>query len=246
MESDKKINVLGVEFDSITLQKAADSAVKALYGGRARYVVTPNPEIVELCRKDAEFCRIVNDAYMVLPDGIGIVYGAKILGSPIAGRVPGIAFIETVFDKIKDTDRTVFLLGAAPGVAEAAGENLEKKYGGLKIVGTHDGYFDDDEEVLRLVNSCSPDLLIVCLGAPKQEKLMAKWRDRVDCRLMAGLGGCLDVFSGKVQRAPEIWQKLGMEWLYRAICDPKRIKRIIKLPLFIFAAIGQRFSGKDN
>lgn len=244
MKTGKKISVLGVDFDSITLQEAADSAAAALYGDCARYVVTPNPEIVELCRKDAELCRIVNDAYLVLPDGIGIVYGAKILGTPIAGRVPGIAFIEAVFDKIKGTDRTVFLLGAAPGVAEAAKEKLEAKYEGLKIVGVHDGYFDDDEQVLRIVNSCSPDLLVVCLGAPKQEKLMAKWRGSVDCRLMAGLGGCLDVFSGKVQRAPEIWQKLGMEWLYRAVRDPKRIKRIIKLPLFIFAAIGQRFGGK--
>lgn len=240
----KRTDVLGVGFDDMTMEEAVSAAVEKLSRDGAEYVVTPNPEIVQMCRADRELLSAVNGASLVLADGIGVVYGAKILGRPLKGRVPGIDFIQAVFEKIKDTDKTVFLLGSKPGVAEAAGENLERRYPGLKIVGTADGYFRNDDEPVRKINAVSPDLLLVCLGCPKQEYFMKNNAERLNVRLMAGLGGSLDVFAGTVERAPEIYQKLGLEWFYRLIKEPKRIKRMIKLPGFIFASAGQRIKGK--
>lgn len=239
-----RVDVLGVGFDDITMDEAVDKALNILDGDRAEYVVTPNPEIVWMCRDDEELNDIVNSASLVLPDGIGVIYGAKILGRPLKSRIPGIDFIQKLFGRLRNTSKSVFLFGAKPGVAEAAAENLKKTYPGLIIAGTADGYFKDDAVPLEKINSAKPDLLLVCLGCPKQEKWMYNNRDKLDVKLMAGLGGSLDVFAGTVKRAPEGFRKLGLEWFYRLIKEPRRIGRMMKLPAFLFAAIGQRLGGK--
>ena len=239
-----RTDVLGVGFDDLYMEEAVSKALEFLEDGKKHYVVTPNPEIVWMCKDDSRLMDIVNEASLVLADGIGIIYGAKILGRPLKGRVPGINFIQELFKAVEGTDKTVFLLGAKPGVAEKAAENLLETYPGLNIVGTHDGYFKDDELPIEEVNSVKPDILLVCLGCPKQEYWMHDNMDKLDVRLMAGLGGSLDVFAGVAERAPEKWQKAGFEWLYRLIKDPKRIKRMMKLPAFMFAVTGQRIRGK--
>ena len=139
---------------------------------------------------------------------------------------------------------SVYLFGAKPGVAEMAGENLLAANPGLRIVGTDDGYFQDDAPIIEKINAAAPDLLLVCLGAPKQELWMREHAGKLSVGLMAGLGGSLDVFSGVVERAPERWQKLGLEWLYRLKEDPSRAKRMTNLPKFCFAVIGRRLRGK--
>jgi N-acetylglucosaminyldiphosphoundecaprenol N-acetyl-beta-D-mannosaminyltransferase len=239
-----KIDVLGVEFDNVTMDEAVSRGAELLEGEKAAYVVTPNPEIVWLCRDDDKLKNIVNNAALCLPDGIGVIYGAKILGRPLKSKIPGIDFISALFEKAAPENKTVFLLGAKPGVAEKAAKTLEERYPGLKVCGTADGYFKDDEPIIDEINALAPDILLVCLGAPKQEYWMADNAERLNVKLMAGLGGSLDVFAGTVERAPEKWQKHGLEWLYRLKKEPKRIKRMIKLPLFIFAVIGQRLRGK--
>lgn len=239
-----RTDVLGVGFDNISMDEAIEKAMTAIEGDAPQIVVTPNPEIVWMCREDGELNDIVNNSYLVLPDGIGVIYGARILGTPLKGRVPGIDFATTLFSKLKDTDKSVFLFGAKPGVAEMAAENLKKQFPGLTIAGTTDGYFKDDAVPLAAINNASPDVLLVCLGCPKQEKWMARNKDKLNVKLMAGLGGSLDVFAGTVKRAPEAFQKLGLEWFYRLCKEPKRIGRMMKLPAFIFAAMGQRVRGK--
>ena len=139
--------------------------------------------------------------------------------------------------------KSVFLFGSKPGVAEAAADNLTAAYPGLVISGTCNGYFTDDGPIIEKINAASPDLLLVCLGAPKQELWMSENASRLNVRLMAGLGGSLDVFAGNVKRAPAAWQRLGLEWLYRLIKEPRRIKRMIKLPLFVLAVIIKRIRG---
>ena len=239
-----RVDVLGVGFDSVTLGEAANTAFSAVCGDCcAGYVVTPNPEIVRICRDDPPFRDILNGAFLVLPDGIGVVYGAKLLGRPVSERVPGIDFISALFERMAKTQKSVFLFGAKPGVAELAAKNISAKYPGLVIAGTHNGYFSDDAPIIEEINSASPDLLLVCLGAPKQERWMAENAQRLNVRLMAGLGGSLDVFAGTVKRAPEGWQRLGLEWLYRLLREPRRITRMIKLPLFLVEVIFQRIRG---
>ena len=239
-----RIDVLGVGFDNITADEAVSAAYGAVCGDApAGYAVTPNPEIVWLCRDDEALCRAVNGAFLVLPDGIGVIYGAKILGTPLKERIPGIDFITALLAKMAGAGKSVFLFGSKPGVAEAAADNLTAAYPGLVISGTCNGYFTDDGPIIEKINAASPDLLLVCLGAPKQELWMSENASRLNVRLMAGLGGSLDVFAGNVKRAPAAWQRLGLEWLYRLIKEPRRIKRMIKLPLFVLAVIIKRIRG---
>jgi N-acetylglucosaminyldiphosphoundecaprenol N-acetyl-beta-D-mannosaminyltransferase len=239
-----RTDVLGVGFDDVTIDEAVLLALDRINNRRGAYVVTPNPEIVWQCRKDPALKKAVEGAALVLPDGIGIVYGARILGRPLKGKVAGIDFASKLMQALAGSGKSVFLFGAKPGVAEQAAENLQNTYKGLVVAGTADGYFKDDGPVIDWINTAKPDFLMVCLGAGKQESWMASNEEKLDVGLMAGLGGSLDVFAGVVRRAPRSWQKLHLEWLHRLFNEPRRITRMIKLPLFLFAVIGRRIGGK--
>ena len=239
-----RIDVLGVGFDSLTIEEAVTRAKALMTERRAAYVVTPNPEIVMACRERLETMQAVNAADLVLPDGIGVIYGARILGTPLKTKLPGIDFIQALMADMAKEGKSVFLLGAKPGVAEAAADKLKAQYPGLAVVGTQDGYFKDDAPVVEAVNAARPDLLLVCLGAPKQELWMQRNQSLLNVGLMAGLGGSLDVFAGNVRRAPKAFQRLGLEWLYRLMKEPKRIGRMMKLPKFLFACIGKKLRGR--
>ena len=235
-----KTEILGVRFDDLTQQEAAQQGRQLLEEDKFHYVVTPNPEFLLAAEKDPEFRRVLNAADLVLPDGIGVVYSAKILGTPLKERVPGIEFAEAMLSALNEMGGRLYLLGAKPGVAEEAGRRICARYPALVLCGTHDGYFKDEQAILPEIAAAKPDLLFVCLGAPKQEKWMARWGRHTGAKLAIGLGGCLDVFAGNVQRAPERWQKLGLEWAYRLKKEPKRIGRMAKLPLVLVKAAGQR------
>lgn len=228
-----RINVLGVGFDNLTMDEAAERGMALLHSPGPHYVVTPNPEIVEVCRENLAARQAVNSADLVLADGIGIVKGAKMLGTPLKGRVPGIEFAAQLMDRMAKEGLSLYLLGARPGVAEAAGEKLAEKYPGLKIAGTHDGYFEEDAPILQAIQESGADCVFVCLGAPKQELWMAKHGEATGARLLCGLGGSLDVFAGVVERAPKFWCDHGLEWFYRLCKDPRRAGRMLKLPLFL-------------
>ena len=142
-------------------------------------------------------------------------------------------------ERMAKEERSVFLFGSKPGVAEKAEENLKRRFPGLRFAGTNDGYFKDDAPIVEKINAASPDLLLVCLGAPKQEKWMRDNAPKLDVGLMIGAGGSLDVFAGVAERAPEAWQKAGLEWLYRLMKEPKRIGRMAVLPKFLLCALFQ-------
>lgn len=235
-----RIDVLGVGFDNITMDQAVAEGVRLMDTAGAHYVVTPNPEIVETCRQDGEAMEAVNGADLVLADGIGVIYGAKLLGTPLKGRVTGIGFAQGLMERMAGNGRSLYLLGAKPGVAERAAENLARQYPGLQIAGTHDGYFSEDGPVTEDIRASGADVVFVCLGAPKQEKWMRKNGEATGAHLLVGLGGCLDVFSGEVRRAPEVFQKLGLEWLHRLAKNPGRIGRMMKLPLFLVHVAGAK------
>lgn len=233
MNKTDKIDVLGVAFDDLTMDEAVEAAWTLMGERRAAYVVTPNPEIVMVCREDPEAKAAVAAAGLTVADGIGVIYGARLLKTPLKQKVPGIDLTSRLLSRMAGEGKSVFLLGAKPGVAEQAAQNLAEQYPGLRIAGTHDGYFKEDAPVIEEVNAVSPDLLLVCLGAPKQEKWMHDNAAKLKAGLMIGAGGSLDVFAGTAERAPEGWQKAGLEWLYRLIKEPKRIGRIMKLPKFL-------------
>lgn len=239
-----RIDVMGVGFDNDSLPKAVERAVALMDGGRGRYVVTPNPELVQRSRKEPAFRDVLNGADIVLPDGVGIIYAAKILGRPLHGRVPGIDFAAALCAEMAKSGRRLFLLGAKPGVAEKAAENLKQEHPGLVVCGVHDGYFKDDGPVIQAIRAAGADVVFVCLGFPRQEYWMARNGAATGAGLLVGLGGSLDVFAGTVKRAPEGFRKLGLEWFYRLITQPSRIGRMAKLPLFLFAAVGAKIRGE--
>ncbi len=232
--------ILGVTFDDLTLEEAVAAGEQLAAGETFSYVVTPNPEIVNLGRQSEDYRQVLNRAALVLPDGIGVVHAAKILGTPLQGRVPGIDFAAGLMARLAETGGRLFLLGAKPGVADQAAQRLQEQYPGLCICGAHHGYFTDAAPVVQAIREAQADVVFVCLGAPKQELWMARWGPETGAHLMAGLGGVLDVFAGNVKRAPAVWQKLGLEWCYRLLHQPSRVGRMAKLPLFLVAAAREK------
>ena len=220
-------------------------ALLAQSGGH--YVVTPNPEIVWLAQERKDFMEALNAADLVIPDGIGVIYGAKILGTPLKERVPGFELATHLIRLAAEKGFGVYLLGSKPGVAERAAENLKKSNPGLNVVGTGDGYFKDDEPVLERIRASGARLILVCLGFPKQELWMYAHRDEVGQALMLGVGGSMDVFAGDVKRAPEAWCKANLEWLYRLLKQPSRLGRMMKLPVFLLSVLWERVTkGKQK
>ena len=238
-----RTDVLGVGFDDLTLAEAAQAGAALVEGEGFHYAVTPNPEFILAARKDPAFRQVLLDADLVLADGVGVIHSAKILGRPLKGKVPGIDFAQRLIAWMASNGKRLFLLGAKPGVAELAAANLKAKYPGLIVCGTHDGYFKEDGPVVEAIHAAAADVVFVCLGAPKQEFWMAKNGPASGAHLMVGLGGSLDVFAGVVDRAPEGFQKLGLEWLYRLMKEPKRFGRMAKLPLVLVLAAGERVKG---
>ena len=228
-----RINVLGVGFDNVTMAEAVERGMELLHGEGCHYVVTPNPEIVEICREDAEANAAVNGAALVLPDGIGVIKGAAMLGTPLKERTPGVEFAAHLVERMAEEGKRLYLLGGKPGVAELAAKNLTAKHPALQIAGTQDGYFKDDAPVIEAVRASGADCVFVCLGAPKQEKWMRKNGGATGAKLLCGLGGSMDVFAGTVERAPKFWCDHGLEWFYRLCKEPRRIGRMMKLPLFL-------------
>ena len=241
-----KKDILGVRFDDVSRQEAAQLGAAMLEQDQFHYVVTPNPEFILAAEKDADFRQVLNSADLVIPDGIGVVYSAKILGTPLKERVPGIEFAADMLAKLDQMGGRLYLLGAKPGVAQEAGRRILERHPNIVLCGTHDGYFKDEEAVLLEVAAARPDLLFVCLGAPKQEKWMARWGRHTGARLAIGLGGALDVFAGNVERAPESWRKLGLEWAYRLKKEPQRVGRMAKLPLVLVKSAGARLRGRRD
>ena len=241
-----KKDILGVRFDDVSRQEAAQLGAAMLEQDQFHYVVTPNPEFILAAQKDADFRQVLNSADLVIPDGIGVVYSAKILGTPLKERVPGIEFAADMLAQLDQMGGRLYLLGAKPGVAQEAGRRILERHPNIVLCGTHDGYFKDEEAVLLEVAAARPDLLFVCLGAPKQEKWMARWGRHTGARLAIGLGGALDVFAGNVERAPVSWRKLGLEWAYRLKKEPQRAGRMAKLPLVLVKSAGARLRGRRD
>ncbi len=241
-----RLDVLGVEFDNVTLSQAVDRGKGLLETPGFSYVVTPNPEFVLRARKDEAFRQVLNAASLVLPDGVGVVKAAKLLGRPLTERVPGIDFAWGLMERMAASGKRLFLLGAKPGIAEAARDKLTEAHPGLVVCGTQNGYFADDAAVVEAIRASRADALFVCLGAPKQEFWMARFGPETGVKLAVGLGGALDVFAGAVERAPEGFQRLGLEWLYRLGKEPQRIGRMAKLPLILVYALGERLKGKGG
>lgn len=233
------VNVLGVNIDRIPFDETFEKAKGLLSTEGVSMIFTPNPEIIIAASEDEYFKTILNSADICTPDGIGVVYASRILKNPVKERVPGFELSKKLMEYAASSGDGVFFFGSKPGIAEKAKANVEEMYPGIKVSGTHDGYFkkEDEEEIINQINESGAKILYVCLGAPKQEKWIYENRDKLSVKLCLGVGGTLDVLSGEAKRAPEIFLKLNLEWLYRIASNPSRWGRFLALPKFMFKVL---------
>jgi len=242
----QKIEIMGIPFDNVTLSGATDLALEFIKRGEQVLAVTPNAEIIELCLHNAEAKNAVLSAEMILPDGEGALWAAKKLGTPLREKVAGVDFGIECAGRAAAEGKSLFLLGGKEGVAEKAAASLLARFPRLRIVGTESGYFIRDgaenTAVVKKINESSADILFVCLGAPAQEIWASRNRASLSPKLIACLGGSLDVYAGEAKRAPKAFIKLRIEWLWRILREPKRIARAAALPKFMVSVY--KYKGK--
>jgi len=227
----KRAKLLGFEIDTYDFDEAVEFAKNS-----SGQVVTINPEMIS----NPDLIDIVNSSTLVIPDGIGVQIGLKIKGYDVK-RIPGIQFAR----KMMEESQSIALIGAKPEVLEKTVKNLKNEIKDINISFVQDGYFENDERVINELKEINPRLVLCALGSPKQEYFINEAKKHLPDSLFIGVGGSFDVWAGTVQRAPEIWQKYGLEWLYRTIKEPQRFKRIFPtLPLFILSVLKEKFIPK--
>lgn len=236
----EKINILGAHVSNVTASEAADIILHRTKNKETTRVFTPNSEIIENFRKDPKMLEILNSAELLTPDGIGVVIGSKILGTPLKERAAGFDIANLLLDRARKDGLTFYFFGSKEEVGKLAKENVEKMYPGVKIVGTHSGYFSENDDIASIIVEANPDIIFVCLGAGKQEKWIYDNAPRLSGKALLGIGGSLDVFAGTVKRAPDIFIKLNLEWFYRLIKQPQRFIRMLALPRFILSVTDYR------
>ena len=235
------MDILGVRVDDVTYNEALGRCVALAQAGSPRYVVTPNPEFVMLARRDDEFRRILNQADLAIPDGVGLLLAARLFGQPLREQVRGTDLCYGLVGEAPARQWRLFLLGAAPGVAEAAAMALRRSTPGLTIAGTFagDGRPAGDAatvDAVRRAGRC--DLLFVAYGAGKQERWIARNAQGLDVGLAIGVGGVLDFMSGRVRRAPAAIRRAGLDWLFRLAMQPRRFRRqATTIPPFVALAV---------
>lgn len=229
-----RINFLNIEVDNLTMNEAIDRAEELIIKKKPSYVVTPNVDHIVKLENDKEFQEVYKNADLILTDGMPLIWISKIKGNPIKEKISGSDFFPKLCERAAEKGYSIFLLGAAEGVATKAAKNLKEKYEGLNIVGTYSpsyGFEKKDDEIkmiIEMINKAKPDILAVGLGAPKQEKFLHKYRNDLNVPISLAIGASIDFEAGNINRAPKWMQNCGLEWFYRLCKEPKRMfKRYI-------------------
>ncbi len=242
------INILGVYIDRVTRTQALEKLTGFLETENTDIVFTPNSEIIQAAYKDKAFKNRLNSASLNIADGIGVVYASRILGIPLKERVAGFDLMCAFMGVCAEKGARVFLFGSKEGVAKEAADELLRRHSSLNICGMRNGYFTDadTDDIIAQMNASNPDVILVCLGAPKQENWIYDNAPKLNTKIMMGCGGSLDVLAGRVERAPERWQKLGLEWAYRLKKEPKRFWRMTALPKFGLTVLCKGWKFKEK
>jgi len=236
--------ILGSDVDVLTPSGLLESIQRDLQQRRQVRIVAINPEKIITCRKDSAFQALLNGFEYKIPDGIGIIWASKLHQGSIKERITGIDTMLALCELAQKQQVRVFLYGSKAEVLALAKTQLETRYPGILIVGTLDGYQNDQEKVLSTLNEAAPDLLFVALGSPKQEHWISDNRTRLNACVLMGVGGSYDVISQQKERAPAGFRKLGLEWFYRLLKEPSRLFRQTKLVTFAWMALtrwGKRY-----
>ena len=236
-----KVRILGIDVDNIDVNEAGQITKELIENSNktCKVIVAPNTEFIMMAQKDEEFYNILRGADLATPDSVGVMIGSKLQKKPLKQRIPGQMYFRKVLEVGEKEGWTFYLLGGKDDVPALAAENVKKIYPNIKIVGYHEGFFekDSEEDVIGEINNLKPNVLFVAMGAPIQEKWIAKHKDELKVDVAAGQGGTFDYEAGKIKRAPVIFQKLGIEWFWRLILQPSRIFRMIVLPIYLMKII---------
>ncbi|MCM3390329.1 WecB/TagA/CpsF family glycosyltransferase [Ureibacillus chungkukjangi] len=228
-----KETVLGIQVNTENYDNLLKEIFQRIERKEKSLIVAINPEKIMKAKEDPSLKKLLNDAEIQIPDGVGVIIASKIQKGQITERVTGVEMMMRLCEEAAKHQKPIFLYGGKPGVADTAAAKLKELYSGIIVAGTLDGYEKDNEIVKAKINEAKPDILFVAMGSPKQENWINANRDELHPTIYQGVGGSFDVLAGTVKRAPEAFQKLGLEWFYRLMKEPKRFKRQLALPLFL-------------
>lgn len=243
--SKETVTILGVDFINTTHEKMVKTLHDHVQKNEKTFVVTANPEIVLHANEDKTYKNYLNIADYITADGIGIVKAAKLMGKPLPERVTGFDMFMSLLNVANENHYSIYLLGAREEVLEAAKEKIKVQFPNANIVGSHHGFFQwEDAAIPNEIKKLQPDFIFVALGFPRQEKWIAEHIQLFNKGIFMGIGGSFDVLAGTVKRAPVVWQKLNIEWLYRLLQQPTRWRRMLALPNFAMKVLLNK--GKDR
>jgi N-acetylglucosaminyldiphosphoundecaprenol N-acetyl-beta-D-mannosaminyltransferase len=236
------VEILGVRVHSINMAQVLELVTSLASDDKPHHLVTVNPEFIMEARRNAAFLRCLNSASVAVPDGIGVVIAQRLQGIRTHGRIAGVDIVEGIAELSARHGFGIFLLGAAPGVAEMAAEKLQERYTGLRIAGTFAGSPrpEEEAEIISRITQARPHFLFVAYGAPRQDLWIQRNMHRLQVPVSMGVGGTFDFIAGVAVRAPRVFQQIGLEWFYRLMREPHRWRRMLALPRFAFAVLASR------
>lgn len=242
----EKVDIHGVRIDNVTMKEALDFVIDGLDHEKTCKIYTPNSEIIMQANRDPDLLAVLNSADLLVPDGAGVILASKILGAKLKEKVSGVDLVKNILQYTNKRPISFFILGGRPGVPEKASINIVSEYPKARIVGFRHGYFNEEDipDIIKQINDSQAEILLVGLGAPKQEKWIHSHAHELSSKIIIGVGGTVDVFAGTATLAPEYIRKAGFEWLYRLIKQPSRYKRMMDLPRFMMLTLRKKLKIK--
>jgi len=234
-----EVEAFGVRISPVSMEEALDKIDGFIQSQKPHQVASSDANAILRAREDPEYAEIIRRADLMIPDGYGVIWGARLLNLPVYERVTGVDVVTGICERAVGRGYTIYILGSAPGIASTAAQKLMERYPGLQIIGTQHGYYKPDEEgdIVHRIRDARPDVLFVAFGIPRQEKFIGKYLHELNVPVCMGVGGSFDVYSEKLKRAPAYIQRSGLEWLYRVWIEPSRWKRMAYVPRFIWLAL---------
>lgn len=244
------VSILGIEFSKLTLEETISLIEYQIENNKNKtyHIITVNPEIAIQIKEDDELKNISNEADLITPDGIGIVWASRLQRNPIKERVTGYDLLLESLRLGNEKEWSFYFLGSVEEVSKKMVQYVEENFSNVKILGRHNGYFDKEEEsnIINEIQTLRPDILIVALGSPLADKFIHKHKEKITAKVTFGVGGSMDVITGKVKRTPTIWKRLNLEWLHRRMIMPSRKERQKKLKIFAYRAFKEAIRINKN
>lgn len=239
----QRVHLFGIPIDRLDLARTVDKLEGFIKERRGHVICTPDTTALMRAQWDEKLRAIYQRADLVTADGMGLIWATRCLGMPLSERVAGIDVVYELCRRANKKGYRLFLLGAKPGVAKEAAARLTQEFWGLKVVGTHHGYFNEaeHERIICEIKKKKPDVLLVGMGVPKQELFMMGHKTKLNVPVIMGVGGSFDVLSGRISRAPKVWQGAGLEWAYRILIEPRRLWRARLILIFILKVLLLKF-----